>query len=84
MMFVATRNRFLIQIIDGIVADRRAVLFDGHDVDRPTPRAVRRQTHKELAAIVEAIAARKAQARRGADVRSPDAHAGDDQHLAVA
>ena len=59
-MFVATRNRFLIQIIDSIVADRRAVVFDGRDVDRPAPAAVCQQTHKELAAIVEAIAAGKA------------------------
>jgi DNA-binding GntR family transcriptional regulator len=58
-MFKATKNRFLTQIMDDIVADRRAVLFDGKDTDRPTPLPVRRQTHKELAAIVEAIAERK-------------------------
>ena len=59
LMFKATKNRFLIQIMDDIVADRRAVLFDGKDTDKPTPLPVRRQTHKELAAIVEAIAERK-------------------------
>jgi GntR family transcriptional regulator, transcriptional repressor for pyruvate dehydrogenase complex len=60
-IFAATRNRFLIQIMDDIVDDRRAVLFDGKDTDKQTPLPVRRQTHRELAAIVDAIAARKAQ-----------------------
>ena len=59
LIFKATKNRFLIQIMDDIVADRRAVLFDGKDTDKPTPLPVRRQTHKELAAIVDAIAERK-------------------------
>ena len=59
-IFAATKNRFLIQIIENIVADRRAVLFDGKDTDKPTPEPVRRQTHKELAAIVAAIAERRA------------------------
>ena len=59
LIFAATKNRFLIQIMDDIVADRRAVLFDGKDTDKPTPRPVRQQTHKELSAIVEAIAERK-------------------------
>ena len=82
-MFAATKNRFLIQIIDSIVADRRAVVFDGQDIDRPAPAAVREQTHKELAAIVEAIAARKGEQGRSADLRPPHADARDDQHLAV-
>jgi len=60
LIFKATKNRFLIQIMDDIVADRRAVLFDGKDTDKPTPLPVRRQTHKELAAIVDAISERKA------------------------
>jgi DNA-binding FadR family transcriptional regulator len=59
LMFKATKNRFLTQIMDDIVADRRAVLFDGKDTDKPTPLPVRRQTHKELAAIVKAIAEHK-------------------------
>ena len=59
LMFAATKNRFLAQIMDDIVADRRAVLFDGKDTSKPTPIAVRQQTFKELAAIVDAIAARK-------------------------
>lgn len=60
LMFAATKNKFLMQIMDDVVADRRAVLFDGKDTDKPTPYPVRRQTHKELAAIVNAIAERKA------------------------
>jgi DNA-binding FadR family transcriptional regulator len=57
-MFSATRNRFLMQIMESIVADRRAVAFDGRETDKPAPEPVRRQTHKDLSAIVEAIAAR--------------------------
>jgi len=59
-MFAATKNRFLMQIMENIVADRRAVLFDGRDTDKPTPEAVRRQTHGELAAIINAISERQA------------------------
>ena len=59
LIFVATKNKFLIQIMDDIVADRRALLFDGKDTDKPTPRPVRQQTYKELSAIVEAIAERE-------------------------
>ena len=60
-IFAATKNRFLMQIMESILADRRAVLFDGKDTDKPAPRPVREQTHKELSAIVAAIADRKAQ-----------------------
>jgi DNA-binding FadR family transcriptional regulator len=56
--FAATRNRFLLQVMEGIVADRRAVQFDGKEVEKPAPTLVRQQTSKELGAIVEAIAAR--------------------------
>ena len=82
-MFAATKNRFLIQIMDSIVADRRAVRLrrPRHRQARAAP--VRQQTHKELAAIVEAIAERQGEAGRGADVRSPHADARDDQYLAV-
>jgi DNA-binding GntR family transcriptional regulator len=45
--------------MDDIIADRREVLFDGKDTDKPTPLPVRQQTHKELAALVEAIEERK-------------------------
>jgi len=38
--------------------DRRAVLCDGHDTDKPAPELVRRQTHKDLSAIVDAISER--------------------------
>ena len=60
LMFAATKNRFLIQIMDDIVDDRRAVLFDGKETDKPAPLPVRQQTHKDLGAVVDAIAARKA------------------------
>jgi DNA-binding FadR family transcriptional regulator len=64
LMFAATKNKFLIQIMDNIVADRRAVVFDGKDTNSPAPLPVRQQTHKELAAIVDAIAHRKAKRAR--------------------
>lgn len=57
-MFAATRNRFMMQIMESILADRRAVAFDGQETDKPAPEAVQRQTHRDLAAIVDAIAAR--------------------------
>jgi GntR family transcriptional regulator, transcriptional repressor for pyruvate dehydrogenase complex len=57
LFFAATKNKFLLQIMENILADRRAVSFDGKDIDRPTPEAVRRQTHKELHAIVDTIGA---------------------------
>ena len=55
-MFAATRNKFLVQIMNSILDDRRAVLFDGHDTDQPAPDPVKHQTHKDLKAIVDAIA----------------------------
>ncbi|MFC3231458.1 FadR/GntR family transcriptional regulator [Marinibaculum pumilum] len=57
-VFASTRNRFLMQVMSSILDDRRAVHFDGRDTDKPPPDAVRRQTHKDLAAIVDAVAAR--------------------------
>ena len=57
-IFAATKNKFLMQIMGSILDDRRAVLFDGQDTDKPAPLLVRQQTHKELNAIVEAVAAR--------------------------
>lgn len=57
-IFASTKNKFLEQIMSSILDDRRAVLFDGHDTDKPAPDAVRRQTHKDLSAIVDAIAGR--------------------------
>ncbi|WP_291830420.1 FCD domain-containing protein, partial [Bosea sp. (in: a-proteobacteria)] len=59
-MFAATKNKFLVQIMGSILDDRRAVLFDGHDTDKPAPAAVKHQTHKDLKAIVDAIADRNA------------------------
>lgn len=57
-IFAATRNRFLMQVMNSILDDRRAVHFDGRDTDRPAPEPVRRQTHDDLKAIVDAIADR--------------------------
>lgn len=57
-IFASTRNKFLVQIMSSIVDDRRAVHFDGRDTDKPAPEAVRRQTHDDLLAIVDAIEAR--------------------------
>ncbi|HHY51207.1 MAG TPA: FadR family transcriptional regulator [Alphaproteobacteria bacterium] len=57
-MFAATRNKFLVQIMGSILDDRRAVLFDGRDTDKPTPAPVKHQTHKDLKSIVDAIADR--------------------------
>jgi len=68
LFFAATKNKFLMQIMENILADRRAVLFDGKDTDKPAPDPVRRQTHKELAAIVEAIAS--GNARRAEELTS--------------
>ena len=59
-MFAATKNKFLVQIMSSILDDRRAVLFDGHDTDKPAPDPVKLQTHKDLKAIVDAIADRNA------------------------
>jgi DNA-binding FadR family transcriptional regulator len=59
-MFASTKNKFLVQIMGSILDDRRAVLFDGHDTDKPAPQAVKHQTHKDLKAIVDAIADRNA------------------------
>jgi GntR family transcriptional repressor for pyruvate dehydrogenase complex len=59
-IFAATKNKFLEQIMASILDDRRAVLFDGHDTDKPAPAPVRQQTHKDLRAIVDAIAERNA------------------------
>ena len=59
-MFASTKNKFLVQIMSSILDDRRAVLFDGHDTDKPAPQPVKQQTHKDLKAIVDAIADRNA------------------------
>lgn len=57
-MFAATKNTFLVQIMSSILDDRRAVLFDGHDTDKPAPDPVKHQTHTDLKSIVDAIAER--------------------------
>lgn len=57
-IFASTKNKFLEQIMAAILDDRRAVLFDGRDTDKPAPDPVRQQTYRELRAIVDAIADR--------------------------
>lgn len=57
-IFAATKNRFLLQIMNSILDDRRAVLFDGRNTDKPAPEPVRKQSHDDLQAIVDAIEAR--------------------------
>ncbi len=59
-IFAATKNKFFEQVMALILDDRRAVLFDGRDTDKPAPDLVRQQTHRELRAIVDAIADRNA------------------------
>lgn len=59
-MFASTKNKFLLQIMNSILDDRRAVHFDGRNTDKPAPEPVRKQTHKDLQLIVDAIAARDA------------------------
>lgn len=59
-IFAATKNRFLMQIVESIIADRRAVVFDGKDVMLPPPEGVRKQYRDEFSAIVRAIEDRKA------------------------
>lgn len=56
-IFAGTKNRFLMQIMQSILSDRRAVAFDGRESEKPAPRPVREQTHRELSAIVGAIEA---------------------------
>ena len=57
-IFASTKNKFLIQIMNSILDDRRAVQFDGRDTDKPAPDAVRQQTYSDLKLIVDAIAER--------------------------
>jgi DNA-binding FadR family transcriptional regulator len=59
-MFASTKNKFLVQIMGSILDDRREVLIEGHDTDKPAPDPVKQQTHKDLRAIVDAIAERNA------------------------
>jgi len=58
-IFAATKNRFLMQIVESIIADRRAVVFDGKDVMDPPPDGVRKQYRDEFSAILSAIEDRK-------------------------
>jgi DNA-binding FadR family transcriptional regulator len=60
-IFRATKNRFLMQVFDAVVADRRAVQYDGRDsLNGPVGNIVREQTLRELTAIVDALQTRDA------------------------
>ncbi len=59
-IYLSTKNRFLEQIMTSILDDRRAVLFDGRNTDKPAPSAVKQQTVMGLSAIVDAISERDA------------------------
>ena len=64
-IFEATRNRFLLQVMDMIIADRRAVSFDGRGMEKPASPAVRHQTYKDLSVIVDALASQDARLAEG-------------------
>ena len=59
-IYLSTKNRFLEQIMTSILDDRRAVLFDGRNTDKPAPSEVKQQTVMGLSAIVDAISERDA------------------------
>ncbi|CAN7557600.1 MULTISPECIES: FadR/GntR family transcriptional regulator [unclassified Variovorax] len=62
-IFRATKNRFLMQVFDAVVADRRAVQYDGRSsLNGPVGAIVREQTLRELTTIVDALEARDAKA----------------------
>lgn len=55
-IFHATKNRFLMQVFDAVVSDRRAVQYDGRtSLNGPVGAVVREQTLRELVAIVDAL-----------------------------
>ena len=54
-IFAGSHNRFMTQVFEEIVKDRRAVRFDGRNTKLPVPEQVRRQTCRDLADIVCAL-----------------------------
>ncbi|MGF1624234.1 MAG: FadR/GntR family transcriptional regulator [Alphaproteobacteria bacterium] len=54
-MFAGGRNRFMVQVFEEIVKDRRAVRYDGRNTGLPVPEQVRAQTCRDLALIVKAL-----------------------------
>lgn len=54
-IFAGGRNRFMVQVFEEIVKDRRAVRFDGRNTGGPVPEQVRDQTCHDLALIVRAL-----------------------------
>ena len=62
-IYRATHNRFLMQVFEAVVTDRRAVQYDGRSgLHGPVGAIVRDKTLRELTAIVDAIAVRDAKA----------------------
>jgi len=59
-VFAATKNRFLQQIFENIVSDRRAVRFDGRGTGAAVAQPVREQAYFDLSQIVAAIKGRNA------------------------
>jgi GntR family transcriptional regulator, transcriptional repressor for pyruvate dehydrogenase complex len=64
-LYRASGNRFLMQVFDNIVTDRRAVLFDGRETSREVPQPVKQQAYGDLKAIIEAVRRRDARASEG-------------------
>lgn len=62
LIFAAAHNRFLAQLFDIVVADRRAVAFDGRSTANPVAEPVRRQAYDDLKPIIAAIRRRNARA----------------------
>lgn len=55
LIFAGARNRFMAQVFQEIVKDRRAVRYDGRNTAVPVPELVRRQTCKDLSQIARAL-----------------------------
>jgi DNA-binding FadR family transcriptional regulator len=54
-IFAGGHNRFMVQVFEEIVKDRRAVRYDGRNTGQPVPEQVRAQTCRDLALIVKAL-----------------------------
>ncbi|MDP9899332.1 FadR/GntR family transcriptional regulator [Variovorax ginsengisoli] len=62
-IYRATRNRFMMQVFEAVVTDRRAVQYDGRSsLHSPVGTIVREKALRELTAIVDALQARDAKA----------------------
>ncbi len=62
-IFKATQNRFLVQVFEAVISDRRAVDYDGRTgVQGPVSPLVREQAVRELSEIVNALTRRDGKA----------------------